>query len=89
MPQLKIPPPFRGPTKGRAQFQTDGRTVGECIEAADLRHPGLGDLLLDANGNLHRYVTLFVNGGEIGRSALDTPVEEEDQLEILAAIAGG
>jgi sulfur carrier protein ThiS len=30
-----------------------------------------------------------VNGGEIGRSALDTPVEEEDQLEILAAIAGG
>jgi sulfur carrier protein ThiS len=89
MPQLKIPPPFRGPTRGRGRFEIEGRTVGECIERAGLRYPGLGDLLLDDEGRIHRYVTVFVNGNEIGRSALETALEDGDQLEILAAIAGG
>jgi sulfur carrier protein ThiS len=89
VPQLRIPLPFRGPTKGQAELETRGCTVGECIRAAGVRHPGLEELLLGADGNFHRYVTIFVNGEEIGRSALDTPLEEDDQLEILAAIAGG
>ena len=89
MPQLKIPPPFRGATKGQVELETRGRTVGECVRAAGVRHPGLEELLIGADGNLHRYVTIFVNGDKIGRSALDTLLEEDDRLEILAAIAGG
>jgi molybdopterin converting factor small subunit len=34
-------------------------------------------------------VKLFVNGKEIDRAALDTPVAPGDEVEILAAVAGG
>jgi molybdopterin converting factor small subunit len=34
-------------------------------------------------------VKLFVNGDEIDRAALDTPVAAGDEVEILAAVAGG
>ena len=40
-------------------------------------------------GRVHRFVTLFVNGDEVSREAVETPVSARDRVEILAAIAGG
>ena len=89
MPQVKVPPPYQGPTQGRALIDVDGTTVGECVEAVCARFAGFHELIFDAAGNVHKFVTLFVNGDEIERSALDTPVAKSDEVEILAAIAGG
>ena len=89
MPQVKVPPPYQGPTRGQALIDVDGATVGECVEAVCVRFEGFHELIFDAAGNVHKFVTLFVNGDEIERSALDTPVEKADEVEILAAIAGG
>ena len=89
MPQVKIPPPYRGPTGGLASIAVAGATVRECILAAADAHPGFGELILDADGRLHRFVTLFVNGDELARDELDSAVAPGDELEILAAIAGG
>lgn len=61
----------------------------ECIDAVEARHPGFRDQVIDAAGNVHRFVQLFVNGDEIDRGALQTPVKDGDSVEILAAIAGG
>jgi molybdopterin converting factor small subunit len=89
MPQVLIPPPYRGPTAGVDRVEVAGATVGACIRAIDARHPGFSAQVFDAQGAVHRFVKLFVNGNEIDRRAVDTPVSERDEVEILAAIAGG
>ncbi len=89
MPQVKIPPPYRGTTQGQAVVAVDGGTVRDCLKALADGYPGLGELLLDAGGDVHRFVTLFVNADEIDRGALDTPIADGDELEILTAVAGG
>lgn len=89
VPLVKIPPPYRGPTAGRASVEVSGSTVRECLLAASDAYPGLGELVLDGDGSPHRFVTLFINGDEIAREDLDAAIQADDELEVLAAIAGG
>lgn len=89
MPTVKIPPPYQGPTAGRAVVEVDGATVGACLSEVCERYAGLRELLFDAAGGVHKFVTLFVDGDEIARDALDRTVGPAAQVEILAAIAGG
>ena len=89
MPQVVVPPPYRGPTFGEERIEVTGGTVGECLEAVGKRFAGFHELIFDAAGNVHKFVKLFVNGDEIARTALTTPVGSADEVEILAAIAGG
>jgi sulfur carrier protein ThiS len=89
MPEVHIPPRYRGPTNGERRVDVAGRTVRECIEAVDALHPGFGELVFDANGKVRLFATVFVNGEELERAAGDTDVAEDDRIEILAAVAGG
>ena len=67
----------------------DGKTVRACLEAVNALFPGFGEQVLDPAGQVHRFVNLFVNGDEIGRDELEHPVQDDDEVEILAAIGGG
>jgi molybdopterin converting factor small subunit len=89
MPQVVVPPPYRGPTLGQERIDVAGVTVGECLEAACVRFAGFRELIFDPAGRVQKFVKLFVNGDEIARTALDQPVARADEVEILAAIAGG
>ncbi len=89
MPQVQIPPPYQGPTRGAERVDVEANTVLECIQAVEARFPGFLPQVLDPEGKVHRFVQLFINGEEIARGALDTPVAAADRVEILAAIAGG
>ena len=89
MPQVVVPPPYRGPTLGQERIDVAGATVGECVEAVCERFAGFRELIFDPAGRVHKFVKLFVNGDEIARAALDKPVDRDDRIEILAAIAGG
>lgn len=89
MPTLVIPPPYRGPTQGRERIEVPGRTVGECIGAADALHPGLLALLVDGDGAVHRFNKLFRNGDQLQGDVLAAPLADGDELEVLSAIAGG
>ena len=89
MPTVKVPPPYQGPTQGQALIEVAGATVGACLEAVGAKFPGFGEQVFDAGGQVHKFVTLFVNGDEIDRGDLDHAVAETDEVEILAAIAGG
>jgi molybdopterin synthase sulfur carrier subunit len=89
MPEVKIPPPYRGPTQGAAVVEVEGGTVRACIEAVEARHPGIGELVFDPAGAVQPFVTLFLNGDELGRDEADRAVAGGDEVEILAAIAGG
>jgi hypothetical protein len=89
MPTVVIPPPYRGPTQGAERVEVAGRTVLECIEAVDARHPGFGPMILDASGKVHRFVKLFRNGDQLQGDVLGAALAEADRLEVVAAIAGG
>ncbi len=89
MPYVIVPPPYRGPTQGRGEIEVEGATVRDCLDAVSSRFVGFAEQLFDAEGRVHGFVSLFVNGDEIDREALDTALAAGDRVEILAAIAGG
>jgi molybdopterin converting factor small subunit len=89
VPQVEVPPRYRGPTKGRPLIEVDGQTVRSCIEAVEAECPGFLELVFDADGNLRRFVRLFVNGDALPRNAVDAPVAAGDRVQILASAAGG
>jgi molybdopterin converting factor small subunit len=89
MPKVEVPPRYRGPTGGLGVIEVDAGSVRSCIEAVEGEHPGFRALILDADGNVRRFVRLFVNGEALDRDAVDTPVAEGDRVQFLAAAAGG
>ena len=89
MPRIEVPSRYRIPTGGRAIIEVRGDTVRGCIEAAEVEYPGFGELVLDRNGGVRTFVTLFVNGDQLESGALDVSVGVDDTITVLAAAAGG
>jgi len=89
VPKVEVPPRYRGPTGGLAVIEVDADSVRSCIEAVEAEHPGFRELILDGEGNIRRFVRLFVNGDALDRDALDAPVADADHVQFLAAVAGG
>ena len=89
MPKVRIPPPYRGPTRGLAELSVEGRSVLECLEAAEREFPGFLAQVIDESGGVRRFVKLFKNGKHLQADALVERLAGEDELEIMAAIAGG
>jgi aldehyde:ferredoxin oxidoreductase len=86
---VRVPPAYRGPTRGEAEIRVAGETVRACLEAVEARYPGFEAQVLDDDGRLHRFVRLFVNGEALDARDLDTRVAAEDAVDVLAAIGGG
>lgn len=92
MAAVLIPVIFRGPTQGESRISVPEQTIGGCLDAVEARFPGLRALVIDAeSGGIHRFVKLSLNGEVLDRSPelLETAVSENDEIEVIAAIAGG
>ena len=89
MPRVRIPPPYRGPTQGTAELEVEAGTVSGCLDAVERKFPGFLPQVLDEDGNVHRFVKLFKNGQQLKGEALGERLAAGDDLEIVAAIAGG
>ncbi len=67
-----------------------GATVSEVLDNLYDAHPAVKAQLLTADGELHRFVNIYVNDEDVKLlSWLDTPVGENDTVLILPAMAGG
>lgn len=91
MPIIQIPTIYRGHTRREASVEVAGSTLGACLLAADEIFPGFRALVVDDSDTTHKFNKVFINGELLGRdpSALETPVAESDEIEVMAAIAGG
>jgi molybdopterin converting factor small subunit len=89
MPTLIIPPPYQGPTRGVGRVEVASGTVRASLDEMERRFPGFRPQVVAATGAPHRFVKLFVNGEQLERGDLERKLEEDDELEIVAAIAGG
>ena len=92
MAVVLIPVIFRGPTQGESSISVPNGTVETCFAAVEARFPGLRELVIDVEtGGIHRFVKVSVNGEllEHGAGALQLEVGDSDEIEVIAAIAGG
>ena len=90
MPKVLIPPPYRGPTQGTGEVEVEGGDVLACLEQVEQKFPGFLAQVIDDDGGVHRFVKLFRNGDQLDAdTALRTALDPADELEVLAAIAGG
>ena len=88
--QVTIPTPLRNLTGNQEIVAADGATIGELLSSLESKFPGIGERLLDAQGNVRRFVNIYVNGEDIRfLQEKATPVKANDEISIVPAIAGG
>jgi molybdopterin synthase sulfur carrier subunit len=87
---VSIPTNLRPLTDNLDTVEVDGASVNDLLSALDLKHPGIRERLVDAQGNLRRFVNIYVNGEDVRfLQDKETPVKAGDEVSIVPAIAGG
>jgi molybdopterin synthase sulfur carrier subunit len=90
MATIKIPPVLRASVGGEKEVGASGGNVGEVLRALAASHPATESQLFSADGELNRYVNVYLNDEDVRvLDGLDTAVGESDTLVILPAMAGG
>jgi molybdopterin converting factor small subunit len=90
MATIRIPPVLRPSVGGEREVQAGGGTVGEVLDALASEHPETRSQLFGAEGELNRYVNVYLNDEDVRvLDGLGTAVGEADTLVILPAMAGG
>ena len=76
-----------------------GALTQESVQAADLRtlvreldrrYPGMGERLTEPDGELRRWVNIFVDGDDVRSLAgIDTVLTDGAEVQIVPSVAGG
>lgn len=87
---VRLPTVLRSEAGGQSTVTVEGSTIGDVLRELVAEYPGMAGQLLNDDGSLHRFVNVYVNDDDVRYlSALDTPVEEGDEVSLLPAVAGG
>lgn len=90
MSTVYIPAVLRANVGGVKSLELEGDSIRSLVEALIEKHPSLGSQLLTEDGDLNRFVNVYVNGQDVRYLAgLDTPVAASDEVRLLPAMAGG
>jgi molybdopterin converting factor small subunit len=90
MATIRIPPVLRPSVGGEREVSADGSNVGDVLRTLADEHPETRGQLFGGNGDLNRYVNVYLNDEDVRvLDGLETPVGERDVLVILPAMAGG
>jgi len=87
---VRIPQVLRAAAGGNKQLELAGASVGDLVEGLVTEYPSLRGQLLTDDGELNRFVNVYVNGQDVRYlDGLATPVGERDEVRLLPAMAGG
>lgn len=90
MATIRIPPVLRPAVGGDREVTAEGSDVGEVLTALTEAHPETKSQIFGADGDLNRYVNVYLNDEDVRvLDGLGTSVGEGDTLVILPAMAGG
>ncbi len=88
--KVRIPAPLRKLTQEQPVVECQGQTVDEVLADLEKRHPGIRERICDENGQIRRFINVFVNGEDIRfKQGSNTAVVEGAEISIIPAIAGG
>jgi len=87
---VKVPAVLRVNVGGAKEVEASGDTIGEVIDTLVAAYPALGGQLLAPDGELNRFVNVYVNGQDVRYlDGLATAVGAADEIRLLPAMAGG
>ncbi|MEE9163752.1 MAG: MoaD/ThiS family protein [Thermoplasmata archaeon] len=77
-------------SQGRDTVQLSGDTLAEVLGGLDAEFPGLRARIVDDQGQVRRFVHVFVNGDSVHPTEPKAvELRPGDQVHILPAVAGG
>jgi len=87
---VKFPAVLRANVGGAREVDATGSTIGEVLDQLVGTFPSLRDQLFTEDGELNRFVNVYVNGQDVRYlEGSSTPVAEADEVRLLPAMAGG
>ncbi len=87
---VRIPTPLRKLTNNEELVEVTADTIGDAIAELQTRYPGIKERLMDDNGEVRRFVNVYVNEEDIRfLQNQKTPLKDGDEVSIIPAIAGG
>jgi sulfur-carrier protein len=87
---VRIPTILRSYTGGAAEVPASEGTLREVIGGLDAEYPGIAGRILDADGQIRRFVNVYVGDEDVRfADGLDTPVPAGSQVSVIPAVAGG
>ncbi len=87
---VRIPTPLRKLTNDEELVEVDAGTIGSVIDQLQSRYPGIQERLVDENGEVRRFVNVYLNEEDIRfLENKQTEVKDGDEISIIPAIAGG
>ncbi|MFL5674867.1 MAG: ubiquitin-like small modifier protein 1 [Chloroflexota bacterium] len=90
MSTVFIPSVLRANVGGVKSIELPGDSIRDVVGALIEKHPSLSAQILTDDGDLNRFVNVYVNGQDVRYlSGLDTPVAPADEVRLLPAMAGG
>ena len=88
--EVRIPTVFRKFTEQKSAVDLDPGTIAGLVEQLDGRFPGFRTQLLTEDGDLHRFVNIYLNDEDVRYlDKLDTKATDGDVVSILPSVAGG
>jgi sulfur-carrier protein len=87
---LRLPPILRPEVGGNREVAVDGTTLGEALDDLFDRYPGVRPRLVDQDGNINRFVNVYVNSEDVRLGdGLATELAPGGTIIVLPAMAGG
>ena len=89
--KVRIPAPLRTLTGDQGVITADGAaTLQELVDELEASYPGMRERLCEDDGELRRFVNVFVNGEDVRfLEGLGSALAEGDEVSIVPAVAGG
>ncbi len=88
--KVRIPTPLRRMTNGQAKVEIESADLGELVDKLNSEFPGFKDRLVDENGQLRYYVSIYLNGEDVRfLDGMSTSTNAGDEISIVPAVAGG
>ena len=88
--EVRIPTVFRKFTDGESRVELEPGTIADLVVQLERRYPGMKGQLLTEDGELHRFINVYVNDEDARYlEKLSTKVGEGDTVSLLPSVAGG
>lgn len=91
MVTVLVPGVLRAEAGGAGKLDVTARgTLRAVLDEVDARWPRLARRIRDEQGELRRYVNVYVDGEDCRRvGGLDAPVSDHAEVQVLPSVAGG
>ena len=89
MPTVIIPPPYQGPTRAVGRVEVAAGSVRDCLDELEARFPGFRAQVMAGRRRASLREALRERRAPARDRTSSESSQARDELEIVAAIAGG